>query len=211
MTGPSNSAALRLIESWPDWPAPVVLLTGPSGSGKTHLAHIWAAKANAGIVPASALSLDSGVPGLSPGGAVVVEDVLPDAVPEAALFHLINSVREVGGSLLLTSRSQPDDWRASLPDLRSRLRLAAPAALGAPEDDLLRRVLVKLFADRQLVVDKPVIDYLISRMERSLSAAVSLVEALDHAALAAGRRITRAMAAGILAETVVSGEFADQQ
>ena len=46
--------------------------------------------------------------------------------------------------------------------LRSRLRMAAPAALGAPDDDLLRKVLVKLFADRQLVVDKPLIDYLIS-------------------------------------------------
>ena len=211
MIGPSNSAALRLIESWPDWPAPVVLLTGPSGSGKTHVAHIWATRANAEIVPAAALALESGFPRLAPGGAVAVEDVLPDAVPEAALFHLINSVRELGGSLLLTSRSEPDDWRASLPDLRSRLRLAAPAALGAPDDELLRQVLVKLFADRQLVVDKPVIDYLISRMERSLSAAVSLVETLDQAALAAGRRITRSMAAVILAETVTSEEFADRQ
>jgi chromosomal replication initiation ATPase DnaA len=211
MTGPSNSAALHLIESWPDWPAPVVLLTGPSGSGKTHLAHIWAERASAEIVPAAALSLDTDVSRLAPGGAIVVEDILPDAVPEAALFHLINGVRELGSSLLLTSRSAPDDWRASLPDLRSRLRLAAPATLGAPEDDLLRRVLVKLFADRQLVVDKPVIDYLISRMERSLSAAVALVEAIDQEALAAGRRITRSMAAGILAGTATSGEFADQQ
>ena len=66
--------------------------------------------------------------------------------------------------------------------------MATPAALGAPDDDLLRKVLVKLFADRQLVVDKAVIDYLLSRMERSLSAAVALVEALDREALAAGRR-----------------------
>ena len=107
-------------------------------------------------------------PRIAPGGALAVEDVPPDAVPEAALFHLINSVRELGGSLLLTSRSQAEDWQVGLPDLRSRLRLAAPVALGAPDDELLRQVLVKLFADRQLVVDKPVIDYLISRMERSL-------------------------------------------
>ena len=127
-------------------------------------------------------------PTVSAGGALAVEDVAPEAVPEAALFHLINSVREVGGSLLITSRTPAEEWRVSLPDLRSRLRLAAPVALGAPDDELLRQVLVKLFADRQLVVDKPLIDYLISRMERSLSAAVALVEALDREALAAGRR-----------------------
>ena len=69
-------------------------------------------------------------------------------------------------------------------------------------------MLVKLFADRQLVVEKPVIDYLISRMERSLSAAIRLVEALDREALAAGRRITRAMAAQFWRD---EEEFADRQ
>lgn len=211
MTGPSNSAALRLIESWPSWPAPVVLLTGPSGSGKTHLAHIWATRANAEIIRAAALAVEHTAAGIAPGGALAVEDVASDAVPEARLFHLINSVRELGGSLLLTSQSQAEDWRVGLPDLRSRLRLAAPVALGAPEDELLRQVLVKLFTDRQLLVDKPVIDYLISRMERSLSAAIGLVEGLDKEALAAGRRITRSMAAGVLAGAAVTEEFADRK
>ena len=210
MAGPSNAAALRLIERWPDWPTPVVLLTGPVGSGKTHLAHIWAAQAKAEIVPAVALAVE-GIPRIAPGTALAVEDISANTVPEAALFHLINGIRELGGSLLLTSRDQADEWRVSLPDLRSRLRFAAPVALGAPEDELLRQVLVKLFADRQLVVDKPLIDYLISRMERSFSAAVGLVDALDEEALAAGRPITRAMAADILAGSGSSEEFADRQ
>jgi len=210
MVGPSNGSALRLIERWPDWPAAVVLLTGPGGSGKTHLVHIWAAEAKAEIVPATSMANHEMLPTMR-GSALAVEDVLPDAVPEAALFHLINTVRELGGSLLLTSQTQAEDWRVTLPDLRSRLRLAAPLALGAPEDELLRRVLVKLFADRQLVVDKPLIDYLISRMERSFSAAVGLVEALDGEALAAGRPITRTMAAEILAGRAAWAEFADRQ
>jgi chromosomal replication initiation ATPase DnaA len=210
MVGPSNAAALRLIERWPDWSAPVALLTGPAGSGKTHLAHILAAQAKAEIVPAAAFG-GEGVPPITQGSALVVEDVSAESVPEAVLFHLINGIRELGGSLLLTSRNQSEDWRVGLPDLRSRLRLAAPVALGAPEDELLRQVLVKLFADRQLVVDKPLIDYLISRMERSFSAAVGLVDTLDGEALAARRPITRAMAADILAGSVASEEFADRQ
>jgi chromosomal replication initiation ATPase DnaA len=210
MAGPSNADALRLIEAWPDWPSPAVLITGPSGSGKTHLAHIWAAHAGAAVVDAGALGADT--LSLSAGRSVVVEDVRAGQVPEASLFHLFNAVREQGASLLITSRDRAEDWRVGLQDLRSRLRLATPVALGAPEDGLLRQVLVKLFADRQLLVEKPVIDYLVARMERSLSAAVRLVDTLDRAALSAGRRITRPMAAEVLAQASESSEvFADRQ
>jgi len=208
MAAASNRDALKLIEAWPDWPSQAVLLTGPSGSGKTHLAHIWAARAGAEIVDAAALGADQALPFFS-GRSIVVEDVPETDVPEAALFHLFNRVREHGGSLLVTSRSRAEEWQVGLQDLRSRLRLATPVALGAPEDGLLRLVLVKLFADRQLFVEKPVIDYLVARMERSLSAAVELVDTLDRAALSAGRRITRPMAAEILAHSAEA--FAERQ
>ena len=207
VVGPSNATALRLIESWPDWTAPVVVLSGPRGSGKTHLAHIWCDRAGGDMATAS--DLDGLASTLRPRRALAVEDLDGGAVAEQPLFHLINRVIEAGSSLLLTSRSAAEDWAVSLPDLRSRLRLATPAALGAPDDELLRQALVKLFADRQLIVDKPVIDYLLLRMERSLSAAVALVEALDRAALAEARRITRPMAAQILSGN--DATFADRQ
>jgi chromosomal replication initiation ATPase DnaA len=211
MRGPSNQAALRLIESWPDWPQPIVLLSGPPGAGKTHLTNIWSALAAGEILPALELQDKRVLPHAAAKRALAIEDVQPEQVPEAGLFHLINSVRELGGTLLLTSRRPAEDWRVELPDLRSRLRQAASVALGAPEDELLRQVLVKLFTDRQLVVEKPVIDYLVSRMERSLGAAIGLVEMLDKRALAGGRRITRAMAAEIVASAAETEEFADRQ
>ena len=209
--GPSNSAALRLIEAWPDWPSPAVLLIGPDGSGKSHLAHIWAERANAPILEAAGLSAAT-LPAIHAGSAFAIEDADAGPIPEAALFHVMNRVKEVGASLLMTARAAAQAWPIGLPDLRSRLRLATPVTLGPPDEALLRVVLVKLFADRQLIVDKPVIDYLIVRMERSLSFAASLVRALDVAALAAGRRVSRSMAAEILAELNPSDrEFADWQ
>jgi chromosomal replication initiation ATPase DnaA len=88
--------------------------------------------------------------------------------------------------------------------------MATLAELHEPDADLLRQVLVKLFADRQLTVDKVVIDYLLVRMERSLSAALALVAALDREALATARPITRPLAARILSETTGrSGEFTE--
>ncbi len=206
VVGPSNEAALSLVESWPDWPVPVVVLSGPPGSGKTHLVHIWARRAGAGILAASRLHAETVAP---PGGALAVEDVEMDDVPERTLFHLINSAVEMGASLLVTSRAPAADWRVSLPDLLSRLRMAAPLTLRSPDEDLLRKVLVKLFADRQLFVDRAVIDYLLLRMERSLYTALVLVDRLDREALAAGSRITRPLAAKILFDSTGTQEFSD--
>jgi len=198
IAAPSNRAALALIERWPDWSSPVAILSGPAGSGKTHLAHLWMACAGARRIAAKDLAPLAGLP--PPGSALVIEDIDPLAPTEHALFHLINGAKESGQGLLLTSRAPAAEWRVTLPDLRSRLRSAAPISLEAPEDDLLRQVLVKLFADRQITVDKSVIDFLVVRMERSLSAAVELVGAVDRHALAAGRPITRHLAGEVLAE-----------
>ena len=71
--GPSNAAALTLIDSWPDWPNQIVALVGPEGAGKSHLASIWAAQAGARCVAARALS-DADVPAALATGALVVED-----------------------------------------------------------------------------------------------------------------------------------------
>lgn len=195
--GASNRAALALVEKWPDWPQHVVLLSGPEGAGKTHLAHIWAAKSQAQIAGARNLqTIDPA--GFLRGGAGVVEDIDQAGTDEQKVFHLINIGRELGGSLLLTSRRTAGGWPIELADLRSRLRLAAPAELAAPDEALLRQVMVKLFADRQLIVDRAVLDFLLPRIERSFSAATRIVAELDLEALASGRAITRPMAAAVL-------------
>ena len=74
MLGPSNEVALKLIESWPAWPSPVVLLAGPSGSGKTHLVNIWASIADAQIMDAGKLARLIH-PTVSARGAIAIEDV----------------------------------------------------------------------------------------------------------------------------------------
>jgi chromosomal replication initiation ATPase DnaA len=208
VVGAPNYAALALVERWPDWPQNLVLLSGPEGSGKTHLAHIWAERSGGEILPASRLHEVDAVRFLT-GGAGVVEDI-DRSVSEQALFHLINTCREIGASLLMTSRKAIGEWQVGLPDLGSRLRLAAPAVVAAPDEVLLRQILVKLFADRQLIVDRSVIDFLLPRMERSFSAAAEIVADLDREALASGRPITRPMAARLLSSRQgTSDEFTD--
>jgi chromosomal replication initiation ATPase DnaA len=196
LPGPSNEGALALIGAWPEWPANALALVGPQGSGKTHLAMIWAAIAGARVISARALR-ETELPSALATGALVVEDASAD-VDERALFHLINLAREEQASLMLTARHPPAAWPIALRDLASRLRALPVAVLQAPDDAMLRGVIVKLAADRQLVLDDGVVSYLITRIERSFAAARAAVIALDNEALRQRRAPTRALAAEIL-------------
>ena len=192
LVSPVNAATVAALDRWPDWPDRVFLLLGPEGAGKSHLAAIWAARAAARFVTADDLDRIA-LPELV-DGPIVIEDVDRMTGQETRLFHLLNLVRE-RSYLLLTARRPPDEWGLQTADLLSRLRLATRASIEAPDDDLLRAVLVKLFADRQLLVDEAVVGYLILRLERSLAAARHIVDLLDRTAFALNRRVTRSMAA----------------
>ncbi|MGO4571461.1 hypothetical protein [Microvirga sp. 2TAF3] len=197
LVSPSNEHAYAMIENWPEWPDTVLLLNGPRGSGKSHLAAIWATTAHAWTIDAFEVTQDK-VPHLVSNGALAIEDFDRADRDEAALFHLLNLAREKRAFVLLTASTPPDRWGLKTPDLLSRLRLATSVSLDAPDDALLKAVLVKLFVDRQLVVDTSVVDYIALRIERSLAKAAELVTLLDKEALSRGRRVSRAIAAEIL-------------
>jgi chromosomal replication initiation ATPase DnaA len=198
LAGVSNAAALKTIEQWPDWPHRVLALVGPEGAGKSHLAEIWADIAGARRVSARALG-ETGLMGALATGALVVEDA-GAGLDERALFHLINLVRQEEAYLLITARVAPAVWNIGLPDLASRLREMPTVALEAPDDVLLRAILMKLFSDRQLAVDESLIGYLATRIERSFAAARAAVEMLDREALRLKRPVTRALAAELLSQ-----------
>ena len=196
---PSNAMALAMIESWGTWAGRKLVLTGPDGSGKTHLTHVWAEMAGALIVPATELTEDA-VPALAATN-IAVEDVpliARNPTAQTALFHLHNLALAEGRSMLLTGAGSVQHWNLTLPDLESRLRGATAVALDAPDDALLSAVLVKLFADRQLTPKSDLIPYLLTRMDRSFSAAIDLVKQLDVASIALKRPITRALAVQVL-------------
>ena len=195
LVSPSNAEAHDTILRWPRWPARTLLLVGPAGSGKSHLAAIWAEHSGASSLDREALDH------LTCVGPVigVVEDGDRVVYPETALFHLLNLVEETGGWLILTARAAPDRWGVQTPDLLSRLRRAPVVTIGAPDPELLRSVIVKLFADRQIRIDSDIVGYAALHCDQSLDAVAKFVSAVDEASLAEGRRITRPLAAKTLA------------
>jgi chromosomal replication initiation ATPase DnaA len=200
LRGPGNAAALELIESWPNWPTRTIAMVGPEGSGKSHLAAIWAMAAGGRRLASRALD-EAAVPAALSTGALVIERAGPDDaddVDERAMFHLLNLAQEQRAFLLITARTAPASWQVGLPDLASRLRALPVFTLAAPDDAMLRAVLVKLFADRQLAVDDGLISFLMVRIERSFAAARAVVAELDREALRRQRPVTRALASEIL-------------
>jgi chromosomal replication initiation ATPase DnaA len=197
LSGPSNAAALALIECWPQWPGCALMLTGPEGSGKSHLAAVWADAAGARAVAGRALE-QAMVPAMLATGALVVEDLAPGAFDERALFHLLNLAQEDHAFVLLTARTSPAAWKLAIRDLCSRLSVLPMVSLSPPDDALLRAVLVKLFADRQLTVEESLIGYVANRIERSLAAARAIVGRLDAESMRRKRPLTRALAVELL-------------
>jgi chromosomal replication initiation ATPase DnaA len=193
----SNQAAADMIDLWPAWPQSSVTVVAPSHAGKTHLANVWRLKSGAARLDACALREADVASAAS--RAVLVEDLHAGIADERALFHLLNHVREHRLSMLLTSRTPPGEIAARLPDLRSRLRALPVVVIAPPNEALLKAVLVKHFADRQLAVEPHLVAYIALRMERSMEAAARIVAQIDQAAMASHRKVTRALAAEVLA------------
>jgi hypothetical protein len=174
------------------------LLLGPQASGKTHLARVWQALSGAQALVPETLMM-SFLDGLDEATPLVVEDADRIAYDEKALFHLLNLAREKRLYVLITAESAPSRWGLALPDLKSRLNAVPAVEIGAPDEALIRTVLLKHFADRQLDIDPKVLTYLALHVDRSLAAAAAAVAAVDRAALASGRKISRQLVIEALA------------
>ena len=187
----SNADAFAWVERWPDWPGVGLALSGPPGCGKTHLAHVWRERSRATIIDAATLTSVDPSHLLASPPALAIDGLAAgslDAAAERALLHLYNMTNERRGHLLLCAEAPPARWTIALPDLRSRLAALPTVSIAPPDDGLLEALLAKLFADRQLTVDRGTVIFIVTRMERSFDAARRLVDAIDRAALASQRR-----------------------
>lgn len=191
VAGPNREAA-SWIRSWPDWPAPILVIHGPPGCGKTHLLRVFQACTGARNLSLTNVGDPEWTRALDSVPALVLDDADSRLSPatEEPLLHACNAIHEAGRHLLLTGQAPPAQWPVALPDLHSRLAASMAVPIGPPDDGLLRGLLVKLFADRGLRVDESVISYLIPRLERTFEAARTVVSEIDAAAARDHRRIT---------------------
>lgn len=173
---PSNARAVQTLEHAATWPVMTAILTGPRKSGRSLLARIFAAKT----------------------GGAIIDDA--ERLPEAQLFHAWNRAQEEHRPLLIVADAAPPEWKVKLPDLRSRLSASPIAAIGAPDDELMRLLLAHLFERRSLDARPDLVDWLATRIERSHIAVTRTVDALDQEAMERRRRLSIPLARTTLTE-----------
>jgi chromosomal replication initiation ATPase DnaA len=191
----SNEAARTWLDRTEVWPERRLALWGGEDCGKTHLLRIWAGRNAAEVIEGPTLAE---FPEVASTGGVAVDDA--DRAEETALLHLLNSARDLGRPVLLAARLPPARWTIGLGDLSSRLRAINSVEVGAPDDDLLRRLLLHWLAERQLVADATLHDRLLLRLPRSPEVLRAAVARLDVEALTSRKRtVTPAMVREALA------------
>ncbi|MEL7691587.1 ATPase [Citromicrobium bathyomarinum] len=163
--GSANSGVVEALRAPASWPFRTAILRGPPRSG-TSLLGRWFEHAGLGetIDPA-------------------------DAMDETALFHRWNRAQEEGTALLLIPAAAP--WEIALPDLRSRLGAALALEIGAPDDQMMRDLILSHAERRGLMLGEESLAYVIPRMTRSFEAAERFVAAVDRLALERQSRPTR--------------------
>lgn len=191
----SNEAARTWLGRTEVWPDRRLALWGGADRGKTHLLRIWAGRVGADVLFGPSLS---GFPEVVSPVGVAVDDA--DRADQAALLHLLNAARDLGRPVLLAARLPPAQWATTLLDLGSRLRAITAVGVEAPDDDLLRRLLMHWLAERRLVADESLHDRLLLRLPRSPDVLRAAVARLDEDALASRKRkVTPAMVRDALA------------
>lgn len=193
-----NAEARAWLARPGDWPGGRLCLWGDPGVGKSHLLHLWARRTGAQIQRGPGLA----EAGALPRGAIALDDA--DLAAEAPLLQLVNVAAEARLSLLMTGRAAPARWPVRLPDLSSRLAATAAVLVGAPEEALLEVLFARLISARQLVLAPSLVAWLVARLPRHPQALAEAAARLDRAGLAAGRPLTRPLAAQALAALLVA-------
>lgn len=207
----SNRAAAELLTSWRTWPGGAMALTGPKGSGRTHLAHAWAASAEARLIDAAALNLEISGPAAAAeafeaaGGRLALDDA-DKARDDMALVRILDLARWRSGAVLLVGEADPAHWPCATPDLTSRFAALPAARLEEPDEALLELVLKRLCRERFMELSDKAVAYLVTHMERTFSQAHALVAELDRAVVKGARPISPVQArkalAAVLGRTV---------
>ncbi|MGN7619019.1 MAG: chromosomal DNA replication initiator [Ehrlichia sp.] len=157
------------------------ILYGKSGSGKTHLTHIWQKLKNATFINQNLINANEKDIGnvISSNNAFIIENI-DNINNELSILHYYNYIKENKKLLLMTSSIPPRFLNYHIKDLKSRMLETMSAKLANPDEELLKIMLIKLFADKQIHIELKVINYILNNTERSFQNLSNIVKCIDR-------------------------------
>ena len=179
--GKSNYYAFELINKYPKWEKNFLNIIGEKFSGKTHLTNIFLKKFN-GVRIDSGLLNDGNFKTIKPYQNIILEDLSLN-VREELIYTLFNIIDQDNKFLVITSTQPITKINFELEDLRSRTRNCLLAKIENPDDELMFALILKNLSDRQITLDKKLIDFIIKRIERSYSKIFEFIYKIDEISL----------------------------
>ena len=183
----SNLEAFEILNNWPKWIKKFINLYGEKYSGKSHLARIFESKSTCLNISEKNFTEEILIK-FKTKQSLIIEDY-QNNISENLLYSLINIVEQENKYLLITSEKPINEFNYKLNDLVSRLNNFLYIKLGAPDDELIYALIVKNFSDRQITIDKKLIDYIIKRIDRSYESIFIFISKVDQLSLQKGKPI----------------------
>ena len=183
----SNKDAYNLINCWPKWIKKTINLYGEKFSGKSHLASIFEKKTTCIKVFSKDFTNET-ILDFKTKQALIIED-FDENISENLLYTIFNIVEQENKYLLITSLNPLNKYNFKLPDLVSRVNNCLIVGINNPDDDLIYALLIKNFSDRQINIDKKLVEYIIKRIGRSYEEIFLFIHRIDKISLKKGKPI----------------------
>jgi chromosomal replication initiation ATPase DnaA len=177
----SNYYAFNLINSWPKWKKNFLNICGEKYSGKTHLSNIFLKKFKGIKIDANSFE-NKNLKEIKIYENVILDN-LGQNVDERLIYSLFNIIDQDNKYLIINSLIPASKISFKLEDLRSRTKNCLVAKIDKPEDDLMFALILKNFSDRQIIIDKKLIDFIIKRVDRSYGKIFEFIYKIDEISL----------------------------
>tara|TARA_Y100001935_G_scaffold186856_1_gene155301 strand:- start:579 stop:1241 length:663 start_codon:yes stop_codon:yes gene_type:complete len=176
-----NYFAFSLIETWPKWEKNILNIHGEKFCGKSHLSEIFKKKNKAIIIKNE--EINNEFFNKIRFYENIILDNLSDVTDEKTLYSIFNFVEQYNKYLIINSIDPIDLINFKLPDLKSRSKNCMYAKIDKPDDDMIFALVLKHFSDRQIKIEKKIIDYITKRIERSYGKILDFIYKVDQFSL----------------------------
>ena len=177
----SNKHILKQIDNWPKWEKNFLNINGENYSGKTHLVNIFLNKFK-GIKFEANLLTDENLREIKIYQNIVLEN-LNENVNEKLIYTLLNIIDQENKYLIITSVKPIVDIKFSLKDLKSRTKNFLLQSIRKPDDELVFALILKNLSDRQIFLEKKLIDFIMKRIDRSYGKIFDFIYKIDEISL----------------------------
>ena len=176
-----NYFPFSFIESWPKWEKNILNIHGEKYSGKSHMSEIFKKKYKALVIKNE--EIDDDLLNKMRFHENIIIDNLDDIVNEEMFYSIFNFVEQFNKYLIINSTKPINSNNFRLPDLKSRLKNCIIAKIDKPDDDMIFALILKHFSDRQIKIEKKIIEYITKRIERSYGKILDFIYKVDQFSL----------------------------